>query len=101
MVVSVPAPADALDCALAEAVGLGYTVESAETNVFFEAERSINGVAFAVLNASFVRGSLTVTASKDVRSSDSFYTQGPSRETKRDAEAIVETCAAGAQAAGR
>ena len=100
-VVSAPAPAGALDCALAEAVGLGYTVESAETGVFFEAERSTNGIAFAVLNVSAVRGSLTVTASTDVRSADSFYTTDPSRGTKRDAEAIVEACTAGAQTAGR
>ena len=101
VVVSVPAPVDALDCALAEAVALGYTVESAESGVFFEAERPMNGIAFAVLNASAVRGALTVTASTDVRSADSFYTKGPSRGTTSDAEAIVETCAAGAPTAGR
>lgn len=93
--VSVTAPASptSLDCALTEATGLGYSVESAEAGLFFRA-RKPNGFQFDVLNASVSQGVLTVTALTDVRSPDGAYAQGPGRQTARDAEAVVRSCTA-------
>lgn len=92
--VSVPAAAGSLDCALAEATGRGYSVVAAEAGVFFRAERPQNALAFSVLNASAARGTLTVTASTEVRSEDGRRPQSPSGGASEDAEAVARACGA-------
>ena len=89
---SVPAAADALDCALARVAGFGYAVETAEAGVFFNAAKVRSIGSYDVLNVTAAQGTLTVVPSRVRASEEGRYTYEPRASAVSDAEAVVAAC---------
>ena len=89
---SAPAEDGSIECALAEAARLGYSVAAAESGVFFRAERAISAFSFDAIDVAEAQGRLTVTASRAHTSEDGRSVHEPEESATADAEMIVRSC---------
>ena len=83
---------DALACALAEATGAGYSVQTAEAGVFFNAEQRRAGDFSDRLNVSLARNTLRVLATTEEENATRQSVRSPSSAVRRDAAALVARC---------
>lgn len=98
----VPAPQNALSCALAEATQRSYAVQSAEEGVFFRAERRRAASAMRVVNrwdvltAAMAEGQLSVTMDglqqELTPGSEPREPIAPSDAAIADGKAILRSC---------
>lgn len=92
---SAAADEESLDCALAEATSLGYTVTAAESGVFFKAERVRTAFSFDAVDVATARGMLSVVPSRSHVSEEGRHTHEAEESAVTDAETIIRTCATG------